>query len=153
MSIFDEVILNTDTDKPAFRQAPVGDYLVTVRSARKTKANSGTEGIAMEFTMQEALTPDLDMDGVDLSRCRLRNTVWVTDKSLDIARRTLARISPETVGKSFTDALDILPGSEVVVKLKHQTEDRDGKPLNIPYLEVDGFYTRDWYYANRLKAA
>lgn len=153
MSIFDEVVLNTDTDKPPFRQAPVGDYLATVRSARRVKANSGTEGIAMDFTLQEALSPDAEMDGVDLARCRLRDTVWVTDKSIDIARRTLARINPETVGSTFTDALDILPGSEVVVKVTHQTEDRDGKPLNIPYLEVGGYYTRDWYYENRLKAA
>lgn len=152
MSLFDEVIEHTESDKPPFRQAPVGNYLVTVRQARKVKANSGTEGIELQYTMQEALDPDADMEGVDLSRCRLRQTVWISEKSLDIARRTLARIAPETVGQTFTDALDILPGAEVVVTVKHITEDRAGQPLNIPYLEVDRIYSKDWFFANRLKA-
>ncbi len=153
MSLFDEVISVTDSDKPAFRQAPEGNYLATVRAARKVKANSGTEGIELQFTMQENLDAGADMDGVDLSRCRLRDTVWVSEKSVDIARRTLSRIAPETVGHTFTDALDMLPGAEVVVQVKHQTTDRNGTPRNIPYLEVKGYYTKDWYFANRMKAA
>lgn len=153
MSLFDEVIENTESDRPAFRQAPEGNYLVTVRQARKVSAKTGTEGIELQFTMQENLDPSADMDGVDLSRCRLRETIWVSEKSIDIARRTLARISPETVGKTFTDALDILPGVELVAEVKHITEDRNGQPLNIPYLEVNKMFSRDWFFANRLKAA
>lgn len=152
MSLFDSVIENTESDKPPFRQAPEGHYLVTVRQARKVKANSGTEGIELQFTMQENLD-DADMDGVDLSRCRLRNTIWVSEKSIDIARRTLSRIAPETVGQTFTDALDTLPGAEAVVNVTHITEDRNGKALNIPYLEVKGYYSKDWFFNNRMKAA
>lgn len=153
MSLFDSVIENTESDKPAFRQAPEGNYLVTVRQARKVKANSGTEGIELQFTMQENLDDDTDMEGVDLARCRLRNTIWVSEKSIDIARRTLSRIAPETVGQTFTDALDILPGAEAVVTIQHITEDRNNKPLNIPYLEVKSYYSKDWFFANKMKAA
>jgi hypothetical protein len=152
MSLFDSVIENTESDKPPFRQAPEGHYLVTVRQARKVKANSGTEGIELQFTMQENLD-DADMEGVDLARCRLRNTIWVSEKSIDIVRRTLSRIAPETVGQTFTDALDILPGAEAVVNVTHLTEDRNGKVLDIPYLEVKGYYSKDWFFNNRMKAA
>ncbi len=153
MSLFDTVISATDAEAPAFRQAPEGNYLATVRSARKVKANSGTEGIELQFTMQENLDADADMDGVTLSKCRLRDTLWVTENTFERVRRDLARISADTVGSTFTDALDILPGAEVVVRVKHVTEDRNGKALNTPWLEVGGYYTKDWYFANRLAKA
>ena len=152
MSLFDSVIENTESDKPAFRQAPEGHYLVIVRQARKVKANTGTEGIELQFTMLENLD-DADMTGVDLSRCRLRSTIWVSEKSIDIARRTLSRIAPETVGQTFTDALDTMPGAEAVVNVVHLTKDRNGNVLNIPYLEVKGYYSKDWFFNNRMKAA
>lgn len=152
MSLFNEIITNTESDKPAFRQAPEGDYLVTVRAAKKVQARSGTEGIELQFTLQDAMDPSADMEGVDLARCRLRDSVWVTENSIDIARRTLARINDETVGKTFTDSLDVLPGSEVVVRVKHVTHDREGKELRTPFLEVDRYYTKAWYFDNKLAA-
>ncbi len=153
MSLFDDVISNTESDKPPFRQAPEDDYLVTVRAAKKVKASTGTEGIELTFTMQENLSNFGDMEGVDLSKCRLRDTKWVTEKTKEYVARDLARITPETVGQTFTDALDILPGAEVVVRVKHQTHNRNGEELRTPYLEVASYYTRDWYYANKMKAA
>lgn len=151
MSLFDEVI-TAPSEAPAFRQAPEGTYLVTIRAAKKVKANSGTEGIEVTFTMQENLSGE-DVDGVDLAKCRLRHTFWVTEKTLDFVRRDLARIDTATVGKTFTDALEILPGAEVVAKVKHITTNRDGEPLRTPYLEVASFYSKDWYYENKMKAA
>jgi hypothetical protein len=153
MSLFDTVITASDSEAPAFRQAPEGNYLVTVRSAKKVVANSGTEGIELQFTMMENLDDGADMEGVDLSKTRLRNTLWVTENTVERVRRDLARISPETAGETFTAALDILPGSEVVVRVKHITEDRQGKALRTPWLDVSSYYTKDWYFENRLKAA
>jgi DNA-directed RNA polymerase subunit F len=153
MSLFDDVISNTASDRPPFRQAPEDDYLVTVRSAKKVTANSGTQGIELVFTMSENLSNAGDMEGVDLAKCRLKDTLWVTEKTKEFVARDLARIAPETVGKTFTDALDILPGAEAVVRVKHQTHSRTGEELRTPYLEVSSYYTRDWYFANKMGAA
>ena len=75
MSLFDTMISATDAEAPAFRQAPEGNYLVTVRAARKVKANSGTEGIELQFTIQENLDEGADLEGVTLSKVRLRDTL------------------------------------------------------------------------------
>ncbi len=151
MSLFDEVISNSAAERPAFRQAPPGDYLVAVRGAKVVKANSGTEGIELEFTLREAMHNE-DMEGVDLSKCRLRDTLWVTDKTLDNVKTKLARINSDTQGGTLRDALDVLPGSEVVVRLSHETHRRDGTPLNTPQLKVEGYYTIDWYMNNKRAA-
>jgi hypothetical protein len=155
--LFDTVILDEgDLERPAFRQAPPGDYLVMVRDAKRVKARTGTEGIELNFTIVEALNVDGDMDGVDLSRCRLRNTIYVTANNVDISRSTIRRIMPELTGKewSFATVIDDLPGAEVVVQLSHITEDRDGNPLRTPRLEVEKYFSVDWYNKNsRARAA
>lgn len=150
--LFNTVISATDSERPAFRQAPEGDYLVTVAAAREVKANSGNKGIEITFTMVENLDPAADMEGVDLSKARLRDTQWVTDRTVEYVQQRLTRINPETAGNTFRDALDILPGSECVVRVKHITEDRQGKALRTPWLEVDRYYSKDWYF-NQNKAA
>jgi hypothetical protein len=150
-NLFDTVISGTASERPPFRQAPAGDYLVIVRSAKRVKANSGTEGVEMEFTLVEAMH-DNDMAGVDLSKCRLRDTQWVTDKTIDYVKERLTRIAPDVAGGTLGDALDILPGNEVVVNLSHETANRDGTPLNIPRLKVERYYSVDWYTTNK-KAA
>ena len=48
--------------------------------------------------------------------------------------------------------MDILPGNEVVVRLSHETENRDGTPLRTPRLKVERYYSVEWYNANK-KAA
>jgi hypothetical protein len=149
--LFDTVVAETNAERPAFRQAPPGDYLVTVRAAKIVKANSGTQGIELEYTITEAMH-DNDMDGVDLSKCRLRDTQWVTDKTLGYVQERLSRITTEVVGETLRDALDMLPGNDVVVNLSHETANRDGTPLNIPRLKVERYYSVDWYINNK-KAA
>lgn len=149
--LFDTVISNTASERPAFRQAPAGDYLVAVRSAKIVKANSGTQGIELEFTMLEPMH-DVDMDGADLSKCRLRDTQWVTDKTLSYVQDRLARITPDTVGNSIRDALDILPGNEVVVSVSHETQRRDGTALNTPQLKVGRYYSVEWYTTKKQAA-
>lgn len=152
MDMFDSIIENSASERPAFRQAPVGDYLVVVREAKAIKAASGTGGIELNFTMLEYFG-DADMDGVDLGRCRLRDTLWVSEKSAEFAKEKMVRITSEVVGLSFRDALDVLPGNEVVVRISHETENRDGTPLKTPRLKVERYYSRDWYFANQRKAA
>jgi hypothetical protein len=152
MELFDQIIDNAGAERPAFRQAPVGDYLVVVREAKEVKANSGTRGIELNFTLLEYLG-DGDMDGVDLSKCRARDTLWISEKSVEFAKEKMARITPEVVGISFRDSLDVLPGNEVVVRVSHETENRDGTPLRTPRLKVDRYYSREWYFANQRKAA
>lgn len=152
MELFDTVIDNAGAERPAFRQAPVGDYLVVVREAKEVKANSGNRGIELNLTLIEYLG-DADMGGVDLARCRLRDTLWVTEKTVEFTKEKMARITPEVVGVSFRDALDVLPGNEVVVRISHETEQRDGTPLRTPRLKVERYYSKDWYFANQRKAA
>jgi len=77
---------------------------------------------------------------------------WISEKSLPIVQERLARISQDTVGNSIRDALDILPGSEVVITVAHETENRDGTPLNTPRLTASRYYSVDWYMTNK-KAA
>lgn len=149
--LFDTVVSNTASERPAFRQAPAGDYLVTVAGVKIVKANSGTQGLELEFTMREPMHTE-DMTGVDLSKCRLRDTQWLTEKTLPYVQERLARISPETVGNTIRDSLDILPGNEVIVTISHETANRDGTPLNTPRLKVERYYSLDWYGSNK-KAA
>jgi len=150
--LFDTVVSATESERPSFRQAPEGPYLCTVAQAKEVKANSGTKGIELTFTMQENLDPTADMDGVTLSKCRLRDTQWITERTVPYAMERLSRIDMATVGKTFREALDILPGAEVVVIVKHITEDRDGKTLTTPWLEVSRYYSKDWYMANKMAA-
>lgn len=149
--LFDTVVANTASERPAFRQAPAGDYLVTVAGVKIVKANSGTQGLELEFTMREPMHTE-DMTGVDLAKCRLRDTQWLTEKTLPYVQERLARISPETVGNTIRDSLDILPGNEVIVSISHETANRDGTPLNTPRLKVERYYSLDWYGSNK-KAA
>lgn len=151
MSLFDVVISETASERPAFRQAPAGDYLVIVRTAKIVKANSGTQGIELEFTLVDPMH-DNDMTGVDISKCRLRDTQWVTDKTLGYVQERLSRITTEVVGETLRDALDMLPGNEVVVSLSHETANRDGTPLNTPRLKVERYYSVDWYMNNKRAA-
>lgn len=149
--LFDTVVSNTAAERPAFRQAPVGDYLVTVRSVQIVTAKKGTQGLELTYTMNEPMH-DHDMTGVDLAKCRLRDTFWVTENSLPIVQDRLSRINTDTVGNSIRDALDILPGSDVVVTVAHETENRDGTPLNTPRLAASRYYSVEWYTTNK-KAA
>jgi len=149
--LFDTVVANTASERPTFRQAPAGDYLVTVAGVKIVKANSGTQGLELEFTMREPMHTE-DMTGVDLAKCRLRDTQWLTEKTLPYVQERLARISPETVGNTIRDSLDILPGNEVIVTISHETANRDGTPLNTPRLKVERYYSLDWYGSNK-KAA
>jgi hypothetical protein len=149
--LFDAVISNTASERPAFRQAPAGDYLVMVQSVKIVKANSGTQGLELTFTMNEAMHSE-DMTGVDLSKCTLRDTQWLTEKTLPYVQERLSRIEPSTVGSSIRDAMDLLPGSEVVVTISHETQNRDGTPLNRPRLKVDRYYSVGWYTTNKRAA-
>lgn len=150
--LFDSVIDSTGAERPAFRQAPVGDYLVVVREARKVTAGTGSTGIELSFTMREYFGDEAALEGVDLAKCRLKDTLWVTEKTIDFTKEKLARITDEVKGVSFTEALDILPGQEVVVKVAHITKNRQGEELKTPWLEVKGYYSTEWYFSNR-KAA
>lgn len=149
--LFDTVIDSTAADRPAFRQAPEGDYLVMVKSAKRVKANSGTEGIELEFTLREPMF-DGDFEGVDLAKCRCRDTQWVSEKSAEFVKERLARITDDVKGLTFAETLDVLPGSEVVLSLKHETENRDGTKLNTPRLKADKYFSVGWYMEKR-KAA
>lgn len=149
--LFDTVINSDAADRPPFRQAPPGDYLAKVREVKEVKANSGNRGIELTFTLLEAYH-DADMEGVELSKCNLRDTQWVTEAALPYVQERLVRINADTKGVSIREAMEILPGSEVVVKIKHVTENSRGEPLRTPRLEVTSYYTLDWYMTNKRAA-
>jgi len=148
VDLFDTVVSETAAERPAFRQAPPGDYLVTVQSAKIVKANSGTQGIEIKFTINEAMHNG-DMEGVELAKCRLSDTQWVTEKTIGYVQERLSRITPEVVGESLRDALDMLPGNDLVVSISHETANRDGTPLNTPRLKVERYYSLGWYGSNK----
>lgn len=150
--LFDTVISNVAAERPSFRQAPAGDYLAIVQSVKAVKANSGTQGIELTFTLREVVS-DTDMTDVDLSKVRCRDTQWISDKALPFVQERLARITDEVVGISFREALDVLPGNEVILSVSHETENRDGTKLNTPRLKVDRYYSVNWYMENKRKAA
>lgn len=151
--LFDSIV-NAPADRPPFKQAPAGDYLVRVREAKRVKSGQkGTPGIELTHTIiEEVGNSGADFEGVDLARCRLRDTLWVTENTVAFVTEKLGRINAETIGLTLADALDVLPGSEVVVRLKHETENSKGETLNIPRLEVVGYYSTEWYFNNK-KAA
>ena len=149
--LFDTVISQTASERPAFRQAPPGDYLATVQSVKFVKANSGTQGIELTYTLSEPMH-DEDMTGVELAKCRLRDTMWISEKSINIVQERLSRISPEVVGNTLRDVADILPGNDVVVNLSHETQNRDGTALNTPRLKVERYYSVEWYMNNKRAA-
>lgn len=149
--LFDTVISDAAVERPAFRQAPAGDYLATVQSVKLVKANSGTQGIEMVFTIMEPMHNE-DMTGVELAKCRLRDTQWLTEKTLPFVQERLSRITMDVVGGSIRDAMDVLPGNEVVVSLSHETANRDGTPLNTPRLKVERYYSVEWYTNNKRAA-
>jgi hypothetical protein len=149
--LFDQVISDTAVERPAFRQAPAGDYLATVQSVKLVKANSGTQGIEIAFTLMEPMHSE-DMTGVELAKCRLRDTQWLTEKTLPFVQERLSRITTEVVGGTIRDAMDVLPGNEVVVALSHETANRDGTPLNTPRLKVERYYSVEWYTNNKRAA-
>ena len=151
--LFDTVINSSASERPAFRQAPIGDYLAVVQSVKQVQANSGTQGIEITFTLIDPLH-DNDMSGVELSKCRLRDTQWVTEKTLPYVQERLSRIYPVPAGTEYTlrEILDDLPGNEVVLTLSHETARRDGTPLNTPQLKVDRYYSVEWYTTNKRAA-
>lgn len=149
--LFDTVISDAAVERPAFRQAPAGDYLATVQSVKLVKANTGTQGIEIMFTIMEPMHSE-DMTGVELAKCRLRDTQWLTEKTLPFVQERLSRITMEVVGGSIRDAMDVLPGNEVVVSLSHETANRDGTPLNTPRLKVERYYSVEWYTNNKRAA-
>ncbi|CAB5224337.1 hypothetical protein UFOVP735_56 [uncultured Caudovirales phage] len=149
--LFDQVIKETAADRPAFRQAPAGDYLVTVQSVKFVKANNGRQGIELAYTMIEPMHNE-DMVGVTLAKCRLSDTMWISEKSIGIVQERLARISKDVVGNTLRDVADILPGNDVVVNISHETANRDGTPLNTPRLKVERYYSVDWYMNNKRAA-
>ena len=147
-SLFDTVIVDDTTERPAYRQAPPGDYLAMVRSAKRVVAQTGTEGLELQLTLVEVMKTDGDMEGVELSKARLRDTIWVTENNVQISRDTILRIMPSLRGTpwSFTSIIDELPGAEVIVQVKHVTHDRrTGDELRTPRLEVAKYFSVDWY--------
>lgn len=152
--LFDTVIEAADADRPAFRQAPAGHYLVSVREAKRRVAATGNSGIQLDFTMLEALDLDVDdLEGVDLAKVRLSDTLYITEASEQYTREKLQRITPDVVKSTYADALEILPGNEVVVKVIQETTDRNGATLRTPRLKITSYYTVKWFYENRLNRA
>ena len=155
--LFDAVIAaGNDVERPAFRQAPPGEYLVKVRSAKNRTSSKGTRGIEVDYTLLEVMHTDGDMDGVDLKRCRLSQTFWVSEASYDIARQQIVRLNPEAREFLTTNPMsqvhEILPGSEAVVRVIHDTVDAEGNERKIPRLEVKAIYSLDWYNQNKRAA-
>lgn len=142
--VFDKIIGENLSDGPSFRQAPPGAYLAMIRSVTKTTSKLNNPGLKLDFTLIEALHGE-DMTGVQLSKCRANTVLWLTPAALPYTQSTLRILNPGTNGKTIRDAMDILPGTELVIIVSHTTHDSNGKELNIPWLNVENTYTVEWY--------
>ncbi len=144
-NLFDAVIDDVaETEKPPFRQAPPGLYRAVVRTSKEVTASTGSRGIELQLTLLEPADDAINMEGVDLARVRLYDRIYFTPNNFEISRQTLRRILPEVVGQSPRQAVDMLPGAEVFVRVKHETEDRNGQPRRIPRLVVTSYISLDY---------
>lgn len=156
MSLFDEII--TETEREPFKQIPQGFYRVRVRDAQRVKSQGGTDGIRLNFDILQALEVEGDdvPDDNRLGRARLSDTLWISEATLNSKyppKDKLAAINPDVVGMSYAESISVLPGSEVVVRLKHVTVDRNGETLRIPRLEVVAYYEQESFFQRRMKNA
>ncbi len=147
-NLFDQVI-GGSSDEPSRRLPPEGPYLARVRSVKRIEGSKGP-GIRMEFTLIEPLH-SLDMGDVVMSRVRpVSGALWVTDKSVDITRQNLMRINKDVKGKTFTEAMEILPSSEVVLDIVHKTTTEPDGSVKGPFPEIRGYNSVEWYTANKV---
>jgi len=142
--VFDSIIGKNTSERPAFRQAPPGAYTAMIRSVTKTTSKKNNHGLKLDFTLIEALH-DEDMTGVQLSKCRADTVLWLTEAALPYTQSTLRILNPDTNGKTIRDAMDILPGTELVVIVSHRTHDENGEEFKIPWLKIDNTYSVEWY--------
>lgn len=134
--IFDTVL----GDIPEPKYAPDGKYRALIREVKAAEnPNTGNKGRELDFRLLEALSGQ-DTTGVELSEERVRDTIWVTEKSAFIARETVQKMAPDLLPTvPLKEAFEQLRGREVVIHLKKITTDRTGKPLRFPRLQVDGY--------------
>ena len=151
-NLFDDIITASDqTERPAYRQIPPGRYRAIVREAKEVTANTGNKGIEMVFTVLEPVEP-IDLEGSDPAKARLRDTIWITEGTVNSKyppKDKLAAITAEAVGLSYRDAIQVLPGNEVIVNLKHGYTDRNGEPLRTPRLDVVSYVSAEQWDARR----
>ena len=134
--IFDTILGNIEV----IRTAPPGEYeAVVVGSKRVSNPNNGNKGMEVEFKLLAA-TGSQDLDGVDLSAEKVRETFWVTPKSARIVRDNLKALAPDiTDDVSLGEAFDRLTGRRVYLDLEQMTQDRKGNPLRFPRLNVRAY--------------
>lgn len=142
MDIFDMTIEPGDDSADSRRPCPDGKFLAIVTSVEKAEnPNNGNQGLEIKLALREALGGQ-DMTGVNIERVPVKNTVWVTERSRNVARdRVFYNIMPEERGKALNvkqfaeDAI----GRSVIVNLQATTEDRQGNPLKFPRLDVTSY--------------
>jgi hypothetical protein len=146
-NLFDQVV-GESSDAPSRRLPPEGPYLARVRGVKRVEGKKGP-GIRMEFTLIEPLH-SLDMGDVVMSRVRpVAGVLWVTDKSVDITRQNLIRINKDLKDKTFSEAMEYLPSSEVVLDIIHKTRTNDDGTVEGPFPEIRGYNSVEWFMANK----
>lgn len=134
--IFDTVL----GDIPEPQYAPDGKYRALVTDVKVAEnPKNGNRGRELAFRLLEPLSGQ-DVTGVNLAEERVRDTIWVTDKSSFIARETVQKMAPDiTPATKLSEAFEQLRGREVVIHIKKVTTDRNGAALRFPRIQVAGY--------------
>ena len=134
--IFDTIL----GDIEIIRSAPNGEYEAVVAGTKRvSNPATGNKGVEVEFKLL-AGTSGQDLNGVDLSAEKVRETFWVTPKSARIVRDTIKQLAPDVPDSvSLGEAFDRLVGRRVMVNLEQITQDRQGNPLRFPRLNVKSY--------------
>ena len=134
--IFDTILGDIQTK----RTAPGGKYRALVHDVKEANnPKNGNRGRELHFRLLDAMNGQ-DLTDVSLEDEQVRDTIWVTPKSLPIARETIQRMAPDTPSTlGIREAFENLRGREVIIHTELMTMGRDGKPLRFPRLQVTGY--------------
>ncbi len=135
--VFDTLLGDIQTIK----SAPDGTYralIVDVKEANNP--NNGNKGRELHFRLLTPLSGQ-DMSSVSLQDERVRDTVWVTPKSLNVVRDTvISKIAPDLPATlPIKEAFELLKGRECTITLELETKDRQGNILRFPRHKVKAY--------------
>jgi len=119
-SILDQQVEAAERPKPL----PIGSYICTVAGLPRYDKSTQQQTEYAEFTLQPLEAgDDVDKDELEamggLENRTLRVTYWLTEDAKWRLRKFIEDCGVEIIGKSFAEAIEELPGQQVVAFVTH----------------------------------